>query len=346
MPYFDKARGLWIGQVRRDGRKFRSHFQTKSQAKKWEIEFHQAIGQDQPETTPTISLFDFATKYLDFSQTKYVMKTYKEKQSAFRSLFRSVSPDKPVSDLTKSDVLNHFTFLTKTRSGNSVNKDRKNLIAAWHWAQSYIEGFPGKNPFQVERFPEKRHPRYIPTIEDFWKVYQQAESEQDRVMLQSYLYLAARRNEIFVLKREDIDLKRRKIRLYTRKRKDGALEFDWIPIADQLFSALKLHVEEVEPGSWVFANPATGLPYFERGKWMRRLCKSAGVKPFGLHAIRHMTASILSEKNAPLIDIKTILRHRKITTTERYIHQLSSCRASLSFLPESPLESPPEKKNG
>ena len=344
MPYYDKERGLWIGQVRQNGRKFKKQFPTKGQAKKWEIEFQQV--PDQAPLTFTISLLDFATMYLDYSQTKYVLKTYKEKQSAFRSLFRSVSPDQPVSDLTKSEVLEHFSVLSKARSGNAVNKDRKNLIAAWRWGQSYLEGFPGKNPFDVERFPEKRHPRYIPTIQDFWKVCEAAESDQDRCMLMCYLYFAARRNEVFSLKREDIDLKRRKVRLFTRKRKDGALEFDWIPIADQLFPVLKEHVQDIAPAAWVFPNPATGFPYFERGKWMRRLCSSAGVKPFGLHGIRHLTASILSEKNAPLIDIKTILRHRKITTTERYIHQLSSCRASLAFLPESPPESPLTKKNG
>ena len=344
MPYYDKERGLWIGQVRQNGRKFKKQFPTKGQAKKWEIEFQQI--PDQASQTFTIFLLDFATRYLDYSQTKYVLKTYKEKQSAFRSLFRSVSPDKPVSDLTKSEVLEHFSVLSKARSGNAVNKDRKNLIAAWRWGQSYLEGFPGKNPFDVERFPEKRHPRYIPTIQDFWKVCEAAESDQDRCMLMCYVYFAARRNEVFSLKREDIDLKRRKVRLYTRKRKDGALEFDWIPIADQLFPVLKEHVQDMAPAAWVFPNPATGLPYFERGKWMRRLCSCSGVKPFGLHAIRHLTASLLSERNAPLIDIKTILRHRKITTTERYIHQLSSCRASLAFLPESPPESPRTKKNG
>lgn len=344
MPYFDKAKGFWIAQVRQNGKKFKKQFPTKAQAKKWEVEFHQNPVQQCP--TFITSLYEFASKYLDYSKTKYVSKTYKEKQSAFRSLFQSVSPDLSILELTKSHVLDHFTVLSKVRSGNAVNKDRKNLIAAWRWGQSYLEDFPGMNPFQIDRFPEKRHPRYIPTIQDFWKVLEAAESDQDRVMLLCYLYFAARRNEIFALKREDIDLKRRKVRLYTRKRKDGALEFDWIPIADQLYLVLKHHVQDMPSCSWVFPNPATGLPYFERGKWMRRLCASAGVKPFGLHAIRHLTASILSERNAPLIDIKTILRHRKITTTERYIHQLSSCRASLAFLPESPLKSPPEIKKG
>jgi integrase len=39
-------------------------------------------------------------------------------------------------------------------------------------------------------------------------------------MLLCSLYLAARRHEIFNLKIDDIDLTRKKIRLYTRKRKD------------------------------------------------------------------------------------------------------------------------------
>ena len=80
-------------------------------------------------------------------------------------------------------------------------------------------------------------------------------------MLMCYLYFAARRNEVFSLKREDIDLKRRKVRLFTRKRKDGALEFDWIPIADQLFPVLKEHVQDIvqipdDPGHAFHVIPA------------------------------------------------------------------------------------------
>ena len=31
-------------------------------------------------------------------------------------------------------------------------------------------GLPMPNPCLVDRFPEERHPRYIPSEEDFWKV--------------------------------------------------------------------------------------------------------------------------------------------------------------------------------
>lgn len=117
----------------------------------------------------------------------------------------------------------------KARSGNATNKDRKNLVAAWNWACQYLPGHPSHNPFLVDRFPEIRSPRYVPSENDFWKVYYCAESYKDSVMLLSFLHLAARRNEIFNLRREDVDLKRKQIRLYTRKRRDGSLEFEWLP---------------------------------------------------------------------------------------------------------------------
>ena len=57
-------------------------------------------------------------------------------------------------------------------------------------------------------------------------------------------------------------------------------------------------------------------------------------RAFSLHAIRHLTASILISKDVPLFDIKTILRHKSIQTTERYIHRLKSVRASMTLIPE------------
>ena len=86
-------------------------------------------------------------------------------------------------------------------------------------------------------------------------------------------------------------------------------------------------------GELVFPSPATQLPYVQRSKWLSKYCQIAGVKHFGIHAIRHLTASILTKNNVPLFDIKTILRHKSMQTTERYIHRLESLRAVLEIIP-------------
>jgi integrase len=56
---------------------------------------------------------------------------------------------------------------------------------------------------------------------------------------------------------------------------------------------------------------------------MKDLCKKAGVKPFGFHAIRHHVASILADSGkAPLSNIQKMYRHKRTTTTDNYIKTL------------------------
>ncbi|MCI5157326.1 MAG: site-specific integrase [Candidatus Electrothrix sp. AUS1_2] len=330
MPYYNKQRGKWQGQVKCDGRKYRKLFDTKQSAKSWEIEKLSSLERRiiQPALIPIISLGDWAVQYLDYSKVKHSRKTYEEKQRAFRSFFKSVDRFLAADQLHKRTVLDHLSAQAQARSGYAANKERKNFVAAWNWAAQYIPGFPAQNPFLVERFSEDRTARYVPSEEDFWKVYGQAESEQDRVMLLCFLHLAARRNEIFHLRTEDIDLIGRRVRLYTRKRKDGSRCYDWVPMSGKLHQELSVYILTCT-GEWVFPDSRSGFPYAYRQKWLPRLCRMAGVKKFTLHAIRHLSASILIKNRVPSNHVQAILRHHKLTTTERYIHHLESYRSAV-----------------
>ncbi len=79
---------------------------------------------------------------------------------------------------------------------------------------------------------------------------------------------------------------------------------------------------------------------------MEGLCKRAGVRHFGFHAIRHLTASILAQAGTPSITIQGILRHKKITTTEKYLHRLTDLRPALQVLKggEKTVKKPSEEK--
>jgi integrase len=126
-----------------------------------------------------------------------------------------------------------------------ANKARKNLSAAWEWGRAALKYFPetdsmAANPFRsVKKFSETRHPRYIPPLDDFWTVYDQVENLQDKVILMAFLHTAGRRSEIFNLKFSDLDFHSGRIRLWTRKRKDGSLEYDWIPMTAELSEKLQ-----------------------------------------------------------------------------------------------------------
>ena len=291
---------------------------------------------DPPIPSDSLKLLDWANAYLKYAQGRFAAKTFQEKRSAFKLLVGHLG-DRFTTDLiTPIKTLEFLTNQHKTRSGYAANKDRKNLSAAWDWGSKYMENFPKtENPFHlVDRFPEQRQTRYVPSEEDFWTVFNTVEG-QDKAMLSAFIYLAARRGEVFRMKMDDIDWKGDQVRLWTRKRKDGAMEYDWLPMTSELKNALKewlevrLGLQNVRDRQHVFiavgesvCGENYGRPYVVRQHWMKKLCRRAGVEPFGFHAIRHLTASILYRKGYTMAVIQAILRHKSPNTTARYIRSL------------------------
>lgn len=336
MPSKIKKRGQvkWQARVQKDGQIRQKLCSTKAKALAWEVEQRQA---EWTKIDTVFSLGDWAEAYLDYAE-KFSDKTYGEKVKAFKEFFaakdrkgqRIINPKAVVDSLTPGQVLAALQVQFRTRSGYAANKDRKNLVAAWNWGIKYL-GLPAQNPCLVDKFPEQRQPRYVPPEEDFWKVLEVAEG-QDKVMLLTFLHLGARRGEIFNLTWADVDFVQQRIRLSTRKRRDGTLEHDWLPMTDELKQRLlwwwedrtfkqHTHVFLCEEET-AFTREHHGQPFLYRRHLMRRLCEKAGVEPFGFHAIRHLAASILYKLSTPLAVIQAILRHKHATTTERYLKTL------------------------
>lgn len=332
-PNKNKEKYPWMGQRFIRGRKERKCFVSKKEALLWEME---TISEPGRQETLTISLIDWATEYLSYSEKKFVKNTFEEKRFAFKQLFShpGISPQEDVKTLSSIQVQKALQHQAKIRSGNSANKDRKNLSAAWSWGIKFLN-FPESNPFsKVEKFSSKRHNRYIPTLDDFWKVYDVAETDQDQLMLFCYLQTGARRDELFRLKWSDVDFFGKRIRLSWRKNKAGEWNNQWICVKDELVKWLMKYRSEEKDNSFVFLSNKSNH-YLFRQHWLPTLCKKAGVHPFGFHGIRHLFASILASQNVPLVEIQYMLRHNNLTTTQKYIHRLQKeNREVLAALPD------------
>jgi len=236
------------------------------------------------------------------------------------------------------------------RGGNAANKDRKNLAAGWEWGRTFIDGFPlAANPWRIApKMKAEQHPRYVPPPEDFWKVVDMLGAsddivdKQDRVLLIAMLHTAARRNELFNLK--VFDIAGNQIRLWTRKRKGGDREENWIPLTPTLKRELDtwLKIRPVK-SEHVFVYLSSipinerlyGQPFRVRHRFMARACERAGVKPFGFHAIRHLSASVLWNEGVDIKDVQLILRHKSQATTERYLHRLGLFQLAGSRIDEA-----------
>ncbi len=333
MPSKIKKRGKvrWLACVKRQGRRQQKLFDSKSEARAWEERVRAELNRSNQAAIATGSLIEWAEAYLDYvSPPRFALSTYSEKRDVFRRFLRLVPPETLVTQFRSKEALNYLEFQARQRSGNAANKDRKNLSTAWTWGTEFHQ-FP-PNPFlRVDRFKEKREPRYVPPKGDLDKVLELTEG-QDRVMLLTFLYTAARRGEVFRLKWEDLDFVRKRIRFWTQKRAGGDVEPDWLPMINELKRELLWWRDKhpIEHSPFVFAcldetpfcEPYFGKPFKVRLHFMRRLCDKAGVKRFGYHSIRHLSASTLYESGQSLGVIQQILRHKSPRTTERYIRSL------------------------
>ena len=301
-------------------------------AERWEETQRRKLRNPKPIVTDSPTLIDLANAFLDFVKERQSKKTYAEKLAVMKRILARFGRDTEIADIQVAEALKFLTDQYRKRSGYAANKERKVLVTTWGWGRKYLPGFPeGPCPFQVvDRFPEKRQPRYVPPEEDFWAVYEAA-SGQDRVMLLTLLFLAARRGEVFRLKWSDIDFAGNTVSLWTRKRAGGDLESDVVPMVGRLKQVLLAWWEHrpltseyvfVNVEEHAFCKEYLGLPFTNRQHFMERLCKKAGVREFGFHAIRHLTASILYREGQPVAVIQSVLRHKSPQTTTRYLQSL------------------------
>ena len=348
-----KENGRWRAAVKFDGIRKTKFFDKKREAEVWEKEMlavlkqSSHVGKDLCIATPLsdLTVQEWLHSYVDSQSGIVSMKTFKEK-ALCRDMFLEQYAGKGrtlkkgggrgclmIAQLNPLVAQQYFKSERKLgRSGNAVNKDRKNLIAAWNWGVEYY-GFPAENPFKrVKRQPESRSPRYVPPFEDFLKVVELT-SDEDKTLLLTLFYSAGRKSEVFALKTDDVDLRENRLRLWTRKRKNSDVEADFVPIPPEFKSALCEQMNRYPSVEHVFVSKRGQKPLVDHRRWLYRLCDQAGVRPFGYHGIRHLAASVaISDGSVGLLDVQQLLRHKSATTTQRYIHRVTTANRATSIL--------------
>jgi integrase len=204
--------------------------------------------------------------------------------------------------------------------------------------------------------PDNRSPQYTPSTEDVLRLLAVA-TRQERVFLDCYLHTGARRSEIFRWTwADDINFEKRQIRLGSRKTRDGSMEYVWLPMNTDLYESLWWwwNNRRFKDSPYVFVSdrrgPHYGQQYKYRNHFMKSLCKRAGIKPFGFHALRRYVASVLADTHKVSAKrIQRILRHKSLSTTERYIQNinedLEDTLELLSTMSVPPNGTPKRKKN-
>lgn len=169
--------------------------------------------------------------------------------------------------------------------------------------------------------PAVRKPQRLPEIfsrQEVEALFQAAPHRRQRTLLMTAYGAGLRVSELVQLKVTDIDSGRMVIRV-----SQGKGERDrYTLLSPRMLQELRAYWREYHPAEWLFPNPSGQKPLSigAAQKIFYRARDAAGIrKRAGIHVLRHCFASHLLEAGIDLHTIQTLLGHRSILTTTRYL---------------------------
>jgi len=315
----DKTWGDWRYRFQVEKKQYsKGGFKTKAEARAArEIRRKEVKARSREEKTPTV-FSEVATKYLDWSQRRHVKKTYEYKVTVFRE-FLSFSGDLPIDRIDLAAV---HSYLSSRPTNHNYNVHRKELRALFEWSRKHL-GEPTINPcVALDKMPEQKRKKEIPTYREFLQLIAAAGPGEKELIL-ILAYTMARVDEALRLTWQDVNFERKAVTLWTRKNMAGEWKRRDIPMIKDIEDVLMPMWRTRKQDQWVFYNEKEQNRFNRRPKLMRALCKRAGIKYFGFHAIRHFSSTYGND----VLKISTgvlsgILGHEDKRTTEIYLHSM------------------------
>lgn len=335
MPY--KEGGKWRGAVMVDGQRKTKLFDTRKAARDWEAAERKRL-KNFPLTSDGMALNVFCTRYLNYVEArKLSRKTYVEKRTLAKRICDRFGKHSWVGEITVDQIATYLEERAEEVSANTYNRDRKNLLAMWNWGFKRLD--LAHNPVaKTDRLPHERKPQIVPTKQEV-NLIQMAADRHDRNLIIACATTGGRRSEIFRWTwTDDIDFENERVRLGHRKGRNGKMKYRYMEMNKTLREALKDQWETRLPHSdYVFQNraiwtdkdgnvfrkhPNYGQRFTARRRFMRGLCKRAGIEPLGFHSLRRFWASEMRRKGVDMLTIQQGMGHKYSSTTDGYIYNL------------------------
>ncbi len=308
-------------------------YKTKTEARQAEAEKRKEVMEPQngSQTPIDMDFLRLVSRRLDHLEAYNTEKHYIDYRYLARKWVERWD-QLQASDITP-EMIERYILERSRVSPHAANKELRSLRSLFNFGKK--KKLVLENPTDdLDFLPVEKKLKHVPSPNEIDKLIAVAEKETGQE-IGDYLWAVretlARVSEINCLTWDDVSFRDRYVVLYTRKKRGGHLTPRKVPMTQKLFEVLSRRHAERDPSKpWVFWhsywNNKSGErlegPYKNRRKTLRTLCKKAGVKYSGFHALRHSGASIMENSNVPVGAIQNILGHENRSTTEIYLHTL------------------------
>lgn len=213
---------------------------------------------------------------------------------------------------------------------NNVRTILKAARIARVMAQNPTEGL------RLPALPDRKTTMRIPTPLEVSMLLAATKGQQFHAFIALCAYAGPRHGEAAGMKVEDIDFKRKEIRIARQVQREGADMNSVRPpkygsvrdvkLPDRLADLLIGHIAEfgTHPDGWLFTRRRKDGPPNQNtiGYWWTRAAKAAGVAGVRLHDLRHFYGSGLADAGVGVAAVQKAMGHKNVATTLRfYIHE-------------------------
>ncbi len=235
-------------------------------------------------------------------------------------------------DITKDMVREYLNFLGETgyrRKNSPTSRARKLCTLRSFFNYVHREGLCRENPAAEISIPRRggKEPSFL-TEQEYKRLLAASRhcatpflSKRDHAMISLFLATGARLGELVGLDVGDVDLKQ-KIAKFSRK--GGGEQI--LPLSDEVVTTLRAYMKlrQKRTRSWALFISARNRRISPSTVWymVKKHGEAARIRKKRLspHILRHTFATTLLSKGENLRNIQTLMNHKSLATTTRYLH--------------------------
>ena len=226
-----------------------------------------------------------------------------------------------MDEFTPQHLMSFISEHRKTHANGSVNRVviilRYIFNLALRWKVAGLSSNPTANVPLLEEHNHKE--RFLSPDETtrLMEAVKQSDNKMLQFIIPMLIMTGARKREVLDLKWADMDLAKRQWRLAEADNKSKKVRH--IPLSEGVLTILA-QVPRFEGCPFVFPNEKTLKPFVSIFSSWDTARTKAGLADVRVHDLRHSFASFLVNAGCPIYEVKELLGHSQIKTTQRYAH--------------------------